>query len=108
MPILFLPSLKDKILQDFQSTVLKEEWEKRQKFLLAKNNQRRLDDYQFQEALKERMAVVRQQQASIQSQLDEKTQALQARFADVSIGAQHDAERLEKENLSIQPKVRVA
>lgn len=95
----------DKILQDFQSTVLKEEWEKRQKYLLAKNNKRLMSDYEFQEALKERMTAVRQQQAAVHKQLDEKAEALQARFADISIGLQHDADRLEKENLSIQPKV---
>ena len=95
----------DKILQDFQSTVLKEEWEKRQKYILARNSKRRQADFEFQEALKERMAAVRKQQTAVQSQLDEKAATLQARFADVSIGMQHDAARLEKENLSIQPKV---
>ena len=52
------------------------------------------------------MAAVREQQASVQKQLDEKAEALQAQFADISIGLQHDADRLEKENLSIQPRVR--
>jgi hypothetical protein len=96
--------LPDKILQDFQSTVIKEEWEKRQKYLLAKNNKRRMEDFQFQEALKERMAAVRQQQATVQSQLDEKAESLQAQFADTSVGMKHDADRL-AESLSIQPKV---
>jgi len=102
---LFSRCFIDKILQDFQSTVLKEEWEKRQKYLMAKNNQRRMEDFQFQEALKERMAAVRQQQTAVNAQLDEKAEALQARFANVSVALQHDADRLEKENLSIQPKV---
>lgn len=95
----------DKILQDFQSTVLKEEWENRQKYLLAKNSKRRQADFEFQEALKARMEAVRQQQTAVQSQLDEKAQALQARFTSVSIDLQDDVARFEKENLSIQPKV---
>jgi hypothetical protein len=97
-------NLQKKILQDFQSTVIKQEWEKRQQYFLAKNSQRRLGDLEFQEALNQRMAAVRQQQASVQKQLDEKAEALQARFADISIGLKHDADKLEKENLSIQPR----
>lgn len=85
--------------------MIKQEWEKRQQYFLAKNSQRRLGDLEFQEALNQRMAAVRQQQASVQKQLDEKAEALQARFADISIGLQHDADKLEKENLSIQPRV---
>lgn len=63
-----------------------------------------MEDFQFQEALKERMAVVRQQQDTVQSQLDEKAESLQARFADTSVGLKHDVDRLEG-SLSIQPKV---
>lgn len=85
--------------------MIKQEWEKRQQYFLAKNSQRRLGDLEFQEALNQRMAAVRQQQASVQKQLDEKAEALQARFADISIGLKHDADKLEKENLSIQPRV---
>jgi predicted RNA-binding protein with EMAP domain len=93
----------DKILQDFESSVLKEEWEKRQKMIMAKTNERRLQDFQFQEALKERMAAIRQHHAQVQESLDERTEALQARFADVAVELQHDAARLRDQYLSPQP-----
>jgi exonuclease VII large subunit len=102
--VLYTYDYADKILQDFQSSVLKQEWEKRQKLILAKSNERRLADYQFQEALKERMQHIRQHHAQIQQRLDEKTEALQARFADVTVELQHDAARLREQHLSSSSK----
>jgi hypothetical protein len=98
--------LLDKIVQDFQSTVLKDEWEKRQKYLLARNNKRRLEDLQHQEAHKQQQELFQKENEALQGRLDERTDTLLARFADSTIALQHDTARLEKEHLAERRKVR--
>mmetsp|Transcript_22604 Transcript_22604/g.31562 ORF Transcript_22604/g.31562 Transcript_22604/m.31562 type:complete len:167 (+) Transcript_22604:127-627(+) len=89
------PGLQSKVVEDFQSTVLKEEWEKRQKYLLARGNERKINELQRQEHLEQQMEAFQEQNAKVQEQLDAQMDTSKARFADMIVEMQHDAKRLE-------------
>mmetsp|Transcript_13574 Transcript_13574/g.31543 ORF Transcript_13574/g.31543 Transcript_13574/m.31543 type:complete len:166 (-) Transcript_13574:1961-2458(-) len=90
---------KERVLKEFQSRVLAEEWEKYQKLVIAMSNERQLKNYNTREAVRERMTAFRQQNSAVQAGLDQQIDSLQARFADLNTEAKFDASRLEKEYL---------
>lgn len=89
-------AVSDEALKDFQSTVLKEEWEKRQQYLLARGNKRRMEDLKRKEELKQHMEQFRLQNDVVQAQLDESRDQLMARFADQSVEMEHTIKKLEQ------------
>mmetsp|Transcript_16759 Transcript_16759/g.23662 ORF Transcript_16759/g.23662 Transcript_16759/m.23662 type:complete len:172 (-) Transcript_16759:188-703(-) len=89
------PGLQTKVIEDFQSTVLKEEWEKRQKYVLARGNERKIKELQRQEQLEQQMTAFQEQNKKVQDQLDNKIDATKAQFVDTMVEMQHDAKRLE-------------
>lgn len=93
-----------KILGDFQSKVLKEEWEKHQKYMIAKGNQRRLQEYQKKEQLDQQVEQFRAQDSARQSQLDQRMDDLQAKFSDSATAFKFDAQRLDQTLASISVK----
>lgn len=88
--------LQNRILQDFQSKVLKEEWEKHQKYMIAKGNERRLEEFQKMEVIEQQLNSFHPQNELVQSQLDQRIDELQAKFSDISTAAKFDADRMEK------------
>jgi len=93
-----------RILQDFQSKVLKDEWEKHQKYMIAKGNKRRLEEFHTKEALDQQINNFRQQDGIRQSQLDERIDDLQAKFSDISTALQFDANRIDQKLASMSFK----
>lgn len=83
-----------KVLQDFQSKVLKGEWEKRQKYMMARGNQRRIEDLKREEALKEHMENFRAQNEKVHRQLDERIDKQQNRFSDTKFAMNYDLKRM--------------
>ena len=93
-----------KILQDFQSKALKAEWEKHQKYMIAKGNDRRLEEFRLKENLDQRLNSFRQQDSIRQQQLDDRIDDLQAKFADVSTALQFDTNRIDQKLSSMNFK----
>lgn len=95
--------LQAKIVGDFQSKNLKDEWESRQRSILAASNERVARDEQRRAELDQKLGVWRSQNESTQSQLDTKIDGLNSRFADLSVEIQHDASRIERK-IGANPK----
>lgn len=93
--------LKGTIFNELKSTVLKETWEKYQKSLIAKGNQRRSDEFRAKEDLDQHLNMFRQNDSIRQQQLDERAEDLQAKFSDVSTALQFDTSRIEQKLTSI-------
>jgi hypothetical protein len=83
---------------------LKEEWEKHQKFLLARGNKRRLEEFETKNALDQRLETFRQQDSIRQSQLDERIDGLRAKFSDLSTAMEFDANRMDQKLSSMNFK----
>lgn len=93
-----------RILHEFQSTVLKEEWEEYQKYMIAKTNNRRLDEFHSKEKLDKAIQTFRQQNSLRDGQLDNLVDDLQAKFSDVNIALQFDANRIDRDLVSMACK----
>ncbi len=92
---------KGTIFHELQRTVLNETWEKYQKSLIAKGNQRRSDEFRAKEDLDQRLNMFRQNDSIRQQQLDERTEDLQARFSDISTALQFDTNRIDQKLASM-------
>mmetsp|Transcript_18181 Transcript_18181/g.26916 ORF Transcript_18181/g.26916 Transcript_18181/m.26916 type:complete len:118 (-) Transcript_18181:368-721(-) len=64
--------------------------------MIAKGNERRLEEFQKMEAIEQHLNGFRPQNEMLHSQLDQRIDELQAKFSDISTAAKFDAESLEK------------
>mmetsp|Transcript_9290 Transcript_9290/g.10270 ORF Transcript_9290/g.10270 Transcript_9290/m.10270 type:complete len:174 (-) Transcript_9290:81-602(-) len=86
--------LQSKIMQEFQSKLLQDEWEKHQKYVIAKGNKRRLEEFQTKEYIVQKLNEFRPQNDLQQSQLDQRIDELRAKFSDITTASKFDAARL--------------
>lgn len=93
-----------KVMNEFQSKHLKEEWEKRQRAILASRNERIAEDERRRVGLEQELNVFRAQNADVQSKLDAKIDSASARFADLQVELQYEADRVEKKLGQSGPK----
>jgi hypothetical protein len=91
-------------LHEFDSKVLKDEWEEHQKYLIAKLDSRRLHDYETKMQLKHQLQSLREQDLLRQRVLDERIDAAQAQFSDLSVALQYDTDRIDQKLASISFK----
>ena len=85
-----------KVMNEFQSKHLKEEWEKRQRAILASRNKRIAEDERRRVGLEQELNVFRAQNADVQAKLDAKIDSASARFADLQVELRYEADRVEK------------
>lgn len=88
--------LQKKVIHDFQSVVLKEEWEKRQKSILAQNNKRVMAAEKRKADLEQKLEAWRNHDKKLHEKLDTKIDELNSRFADSAVELKYDTDRLEK------------
>jgi len=88
--------VQDKIVQDFQSSVLKEEWSKRQSAILTRANERKAQNKQHQAELEEKVNAWKEHDTAAQKQLDEQMNALKGQFVDKHLDVMSDVGRLER------------
>jgi hypothetical protein len=91
----------DRILHEFQSKVLKEEWEEHQKYMIAKKDKRRLEEFHAQEKLDQDIKSFRQQNSVREGHLDNLMDDLQAKFSDINTALQFDVNRIDRKLVSI-------
>ena len=99
MPILLLLVISKnaaKVMNDFQSKHLKEEWENRQRAILASRNERIAEDERRRVGLEQELNVFRARNAETQAKLDAKIDSASARFADLQVELQYEVDRVEK------------
>jgi hypothetical protein len=96
--------LVGRILHEFQSKVLKEEWEEHQKYMIAKADKRRLEEYRSKEKLDRKLDTFRQQNSIRDGQLDNLTDDFQAKFSDINTALQFDANRIDRKLVSMSFK----
>mmetsp|Transcript_22005 Transcript_22005/g.47956 ORF Transcript_22005/g.47956 Transcript_22005/m.47956 type:complete len:167 (-) Transcript_22005:125-625(-) len=97
--------LQSKVMADFQSAHLKEEWENRQRAILAARSERIAEDERRRAGLEAELKLFRVRNAETQAKLDAKIDDASARFADLQIELKYDVDRLEKK-LGSGPKVK--
>ena len=85
-----------KVMSDFQSKHLKEEWENRQRSILASRNKRIAEDERRRIGLEHELNVFRARNAETQAKLDAKIDSSSARFADLEVELQFEVDRVEK------------
>ena len=85
-----------KVMNDFQSKHLKEEWENRQRAILASRNERIAEDERRRVGLEQELNVFRARNAETQAKLDAKVDSANARFADLQVELQYEVDRVEK------------
>ena len=91
-------------MEDFQSTHLKEEWENRQRAILAARSERIAKDEERRAGLEAELNLFRARNADTQSKLDARIDAASARFADLEVEMKYDIDRLEKK-IGSGPKI---
>eukprot|EP00978_Attheya_sp_CCMP212_P018511 scaffold50706_cov39-Attheya_sp.AAC.1 len=87
--------LQKSMVSDFQSEVLKEEWKSRQKFVLAKSNQRIVADEQRKQELEKKLSVWKEQDTRVHERLDERLDELKTQFSETELEIRHDASRIQ-------------
>ena len=85
-----------KVMNEFQSKHLKEEWEKRQRAILASRNERIAEDERRRVGLEQELSMFRAQNADVQAKLDAKIDSASSRFADLQVELQYEVDRVEK------------
>ena len=93
--------IKDTIIHEFQSKVLKEEWEKHQKHLIIQGSKLRSESHRVMEDIDKQMNEFRIRDSLQQQQLDERAEDLQAKFADINTELQFDANRIDRKLASM-------
>jgi hypothetical protein len=93
------------MVSDFQSEILKEEWESRQKFVLAKSNQRILAEEQRKQDLEKKLSAWKEQDTRVHERLDERLDELKTQFSEAEVEVRHDASRIQSK-IGQGPKVR--
>lgn len=83
-------------MTDFQNKHLREEWEKRQRAILAASSKRLAEDEAARQQLDAELALFRAKNAEVQGKLDQQIDASASRFADLQVELKFDCERLDR------------
>eukprot|EP00586_Coscinodiscus_wailesii_P017546 CAMPEP_0172501736 /NCGR_PEP_ID=MMETSP1066-20121228/152957_1 /TAXON_ID=671091 /ORGANISM="Coscinodiscus wailesii, Strain CCMP2513" /LENGTH=179 /DNA_ID=CAMNT_0013276697 /DNA_START=38 /DNA_END=577 /DNA_ORIENTATION=+ len=86
--------LQNKMVHDFQSNILNEEWHERQKNILTRGLERALQDEQRRHQFEKKWDEWKEKDKKRQFHLDSEIDSARNQFADLTVALEHDVKKL--------------